>query len=91
MAELLVEVPEELKQRMAEFPEVDWSELERRAIELKLFELQLSKSAKMRQILVEAISSKSKLSEREADKFAVEFGRRIKKGRFKELRKMGLV
>lgn len=91
MAELKIEVPEILKHKMAEFPEVDWSELERVAIETKLFELQLSRSAEMRRILVEAISSKSKLSEEDADKFAIELGRKIKKGRFKELKKAGLV
>ena len=76
---------------MAEFPEVDWLELEKRMIESKLFELQLSRSAEMRRILVEAISSKSKLSEKGADKFALELGRKIKKGRFNELKKAGLV
>ena len=91
MAELNLEVPDELMQKMAEFPEIDWPELERKAIESKLFELQLSRSAEMRRILVEAISSKSRLSEEEADKFALELGRKIKKGRFKELKALGLV
>ena len=53
--------------------------------------LQLSRSADMRRILAEAISSKSKMSEKEADKFALELGRKIKKGRFNELKKAGLV
>jgi len=85
------EVAEELKCKMAEFPEVDWLDLERKMIESKLFELQLSRSADMRRILAEAISSKSKMSEKEADKFALELGRKIKKGRFNELKKAGLV
>lgn len=90
MAELKIEIPDELMHKIAEFPDIDWSELERKAIEFKLFELQLSRSADMRRILVEAISSKSKLSEAEADKFALELGRKIKKGRFKELKALGL-
>lgn len=74
MAELKIEISDELEHKMLEFPEVNWSELEVRAIESKLFELQLSRSVEMRRILVEAISSKSKLSEEEADRFAVELG-----------------
>jgi len=91
MAELKVEIPEELTHKMAEFPDVDWSELERKAIEAKLFELQMSRSAEMRRILVEAISSKSNLLEEDADEFAVKLGRKIKKGRFNELKALGLV
>ena len=86
-----ITLPAELRHKIEEFPEVNWQDVERKAIELKLFELELKKSAKMRRILVEAIASKSKLSEEEADEFAVELGRRIKKGRFEELRSMGLV
>lgn len=91
MGTLSISISEELKHKMSEFPEVDWADLEKKAIEAKLFELQILRSAEMRRILVEAISSKSKLSEEEADKFAVELGRKIKKGRFKELKKMGMV
>lgn len=91
MAGVAVRIPDELRQRMSEFPDVDWSEFEREAIETKLFELQLSRSAEMRRILSEAISSKGRLSEKEADRFAVELGRKLKKGRFKELKSMGLV
>lgn len=91
MAELKINVPEDLKNRMAEFPEVDWSELGRKTVEAKLFELQLSRSADMRRILAGAISSKSRLSEKDADKIALKLGRKIKKGRFKELKKAGLV
>ncbi len=91
MAELKINVPEELKNKMEEFPEVDWTELGRKTIESKLFDLQLSRSVDMRRVLTEAISSKSKLDEKDADKFALELGRKIKKGRFKELKKQGLV
>ena len=33
----------------------------------------------------------SRLTEEEADKFAVELGRQVKKGRFEKLKKLGLV
>lgn len=91
MAELKINVPEELKNKMAEFPEVDWTELGRKTIEFKLFELELSRSANMRRVLSEAISSKSRLSEKDADKIALDLGRKLKKGRFNELKKQGLV
>jgi len=86
-----ITLPEELKHRIERFPDVDWQEVERKAIELKLFELELERSEKMRRIVVESISSESGLSEEEADKFAVELGRKIKKGRFEQLKRMGLV
>jgi len=91
MAELIIEVPNELEERIKSFPTVNWMEVERKAIESKLFELELKRSADMRRILVEAISSKSELSEEEADKFAIELGRKIKKGRYKQLKSMGVV
>jgi len=90
MVELRVEVPEELEEELKEFPE-DWSKVALEAIRLKLFELELKQSAGMRRILVESVASKSGLSEEEADTFAVELGREIKKGRFDNLEKSGLV
>ncbi|NCN65496.1 MAG: hypothetical protein GW779_03975 [Candidatus Altiarchaeum hamiconexum] len=45
----------------------------------------------MRHIFVEAISSKSALSEKEADRVAIELGNKIKEDRLKELKAMGLV
>ena len=90
MPELKIRIPEELEREMEELPE-NWPEIALEAIKLKVFESHLSRSAGMRRILVEAISSKSKLSEEEADKFALELGSKIKKGRFKELKALGLV
>lgn len=90
MPELVVEIPEELEQEIKEFPE-DWSRIALKAIELRAFELELKRSAELRRVFVETISSKSKLSEEEADEFAVELGRKIKRGRFEQLKKAGLV
>jgi len=91
MVELIIEVPDELGERIKSFPSVNWMDVERKAIESKLSELELKKSADMRRILVEVISSKSDLSEDGADKFAVELGRKIKKGRHRQLKSMGVV
>jgi len=90
MAEIVVEVPEELEKEIREFPE-NWSEVALKAIKLRAFELELERSAELRRVFVEAIASKSKLSDREADKFAVELGRKMKKGRFGQLKKAGLI
>ena len=89
MAEL--QLSKESEDEIKEFPKVDWSKVAEEAIKARAFELRLSRSKELQKALLEAISSKSKLSEEEADKFAVELGRKIKKGRFAELKKMGLV
>lgn len=91
MGELAVKVPPELEMQIKSHPEVDWSEVERKAIEAKLFEVKLKTSDKLSLLLLKALASKSKLSEEEADKFAVELGRKIKKDRFKQLKSMGLI
>lgn len=90
MREVVVEVPRELEGEIEEFSE-NWSKIALEAIRLRAFELKLERSAELRRVLVEAIASKSKLLEREADKFAVELGRKMKKGRFEKLKKAGLV
>jgi len=87
----VITLPEDLKHRIERFPDVDWQEVERKAIELKLFELELERSARMRRLLAEAIASKSVLSEEEADKFALELGDKIKMERLEELKSKGLV
>ena len=90
MKEIVVELPKELEGEIEEFSE-NWSEVALEAIRLRAFELKLERSAELRRALVEAIASKSKLSEEEADEFAVELGRKVKKGRFEQLKKAGLV
>lgn len=90
MGEIVIEVGGELEEEIKEFP-VDWSKIALEAIKSKAFELKLERSAELRKAFVEAIASKSKLSEREADKLAVELGRKMKKGRFEKLKKTGMV
>lgn len=46
---------------------------------------------KLQLALSDKILKKSKLSEEEADKFAVELGRKMKRGRFERLKKAGWV
>ncbi|MBN2251829.1 MAG: hypothetical protein JW724_07135 [Candidatus Altiarchaeota archaeon] len=90
MSEVFVRIPKDLEEDIKEF-HVKWDEIALEAIRLKAFELKLERSAEFRRTFVEAIASKSRLSEEEADEFAVKLGRRIKKGRFGQLRKAGVL
>ncbi len=74
MVNVTLSVPEELKKKMEEFPEINWSEVARQAIKDKATQLAILKS----------ISSKSKLTEKDA----LELGRKVNKGlakRYQEL------
>lgn len=66
MSKISVRVPEDLKKKMERHKEVNWSEVVRESIQDHLTKLEL----------VESISSRSKLSEEEAE----EIGEKIKKG-----------
>lgn len=79
MRTVTLSVPEKLKSQMDAFKEINWSEVAREELRDRL----------TRFLIVKSISSKSKLSEKEAIEFAVELGRKIKKGRFEQLKKEG--
>lgn len=87
MAEVVVKVPEELKRELEEFPEVDWSIVIGEFIKAKTFELELERSRKLRHLLFKALTAESKLTEKDA----LELGKKIKEGRFKELKDRGLI
>jgi len=91
MAELIFEVPDKLKQRIDELPSAEWKSFLRKAVELKAFELELQRSSDLRLLLLKSLTSKSKLSEKEAEKFSLELGKKLKEGRYKQLKKMRLV
>jgi len=86
MAELKIKIPDELEKEMEELP-VNWSEVVLEAIKSKVFESHLSKSKALQRAVLEVLASKSRLTKESA----LEFGRKIKKGRFKELKALGLV
>ncbi|MDO8553283.1 MAG: hypothetical protein Q7S22_00620 [Candidatus Micrarchaeota archaeon] len=65
MTNITLTVPEDLKKNMDMFPELNWSEVARQAINQKIQELLLFKS----------ITSKSKLTETDVE----EIGNKIKK------------
>ena len=84
MPNVTVSVPEELKQELDKLPEVNWSEAVRNF---------LSEKVKRESLLrkLDKMLGNSKLTEEEADNFAIELGRQMKKGRFEKLKKLGLV
>lgn len=74
MVNITLSVPEELKRKMDEFPEINWSEVARQAIWEKASQMSVLK----------AIASKSKLTEKDA----IEIGRKINKAVAKRYREM---
>jgi len=78
MPTITLSVPEDLKQEMDEFKEMNWSEVARAAIRQKLTELALFK----------AIVGKSKLSEKEAEEFSLKLGRKVKKSMHEKFKKL---
>lgn len=77
MPTVTLSLPEDLKKAMDECPEINWSEVARAAIRKKLTELLLFKS----------IVSKSKLTEEDAEKFALELGKKVNKSLYEKLKK----
>ncbi len=82
--ELTIEIP-------YESGSFNWKEFLKKAVELKAFELELKRDKQLKLLLVKAITTKSKLSESEADKFSLELSNRIKEERLKKLKSEGLL
>ena len=90
MAEIVVPIPKELEAEIKTLPE-NWAEVALEAIKLRAFELHLKRSKKLRLLLLKFLTSKSKLSEKEADKFALKLGEKLKQERLEELKSKGLI
>ena len=87
MAEIVVEVPEELERELKVFPEVNWSELAREFFRVKVFELELKRSRELQKSVFETLASKSKLTRKDA----LELGRKINESMFKDLKSKGYI
>jgi L-aminopeptidase/D-esterase-like protein len=74
MANITLPVSEELKNKMEQFPEINWSEVARQTIKEKAVQLAILK----------AIATKSKLTEKDA----LELGRKVNKGLARRYRGM---
>lgn len=79
MAELAVEIPKELEEKM---PEIEG--LVREFIRLKVFELELKRSRELQRFVLDALASKSKLTA----KGAAELGAKVGQGMLKELEEL---
>ena len=86
MAEIVVEVPEELGREIKEFSE-NWSAIALDAIRLRVFELELERSRKLRHLLFKALISESKFTEKDA----LELGRKVNESMFGDLKAKGLI
>ncbi len=82
-----LQLSKELEKNMKEFPEVDWLNVAEEAIRAKAFEIRLRRSKELQRALLEALASKSKLTEKDA----VELGIKINEGLSKELKEKGLI
>ena len=69
MVNVTLSIPEDLKKTMDKHPEMNWSEVARQAFKERLSQLEL----------LDALASKSKLTEKDA----LELGRKIKKSLWK--------
>lgn len=85
MAELKVDISDELEKEVRELPEI--KEMLREFMRLKVFELELKRSRELQRFVLEALASKSRLSK----KNALELGSKINKGMLQELKERGLV
>ncbi|MBS3096774.1 hypothetical protein J4480_05020 [Candidatus Woesearchaeota archaeon] len=82
----ILQLSKELENKIREFPEVDWSKVAEEAIKAKAFELRLSRSKELQKALLEALASKSKLTEKDA----LELGKKVSNGISKELEEKGI-
>lgn len=73
MVTITLAVPQELKQKMESFPEMNWSEVARQAFKQKISDLQFLRKFK----------AKSKLTEADA----LKFGKKVSKSASSRLRK----
>lgn len=85
MAEIVVEIPKELMFKVEELSEIKESLKE--FVKLKIFELKLKRNREMQRFVLEALASRSKLTEKDA----LELGNKINEGILEELREKGLI
>lgn len=85
MPKLTIEVPEDVEEDIKKFPETDWSSLVADFVRMKSFELEVSRSRRLRQLLFKSLVSESKLTEEEA----LKLGEKVNKGMLKSLKEEG--
>ncbi len=85
--EITISIPEELEEEIKKIPKEELSEMLKEFLRLKIFELELKKSKELQRLVLEMLSTKSKLTEEEA----MELGEKVKEGLLQELKEKGLV
>ena len=80
MVSVTLSVPQEVKEKMEKFPEINWSGFIRKAIEDK------TKEMSWKEELFRKLEA-----ERDIDDWAVKLQRASRKGRYEELKKRGLI
>jgi len=80
MVSITLSVPEETRNKMKKFPEVNWSRLVRKTIEDKTKELSW-KEEMLKQLE----------KDKEFEEWAVDIGRKVKTNRAKQLKELGLI
>lgn len=82
-----LQLSKELENNIKEFPEIDWLKVAEEAIKAKAFEIRLARSKELQKALLEALASKSKLTEKDASGL----GLKASEGLSKELKGKGLI
>jgi hypothetical protein len=85
MAEVVIKIPEELKDKMEGLPGME--EMVAEFIRLKIFEHELKKSKELQRFIFESLSAKSKLTVENAK----ELGDKVNEGLLEELKEKGLI
>ncbi len=85
MAEIVVKIPEELKEKIEKLPGIDG--IIEEFLRLKAFELELKRSRELQRFVFEALASKSKLTEKDA----LKLGSKVEEGMLEELKEKGSI
>jgi hypothetical protein len=85
MAEIVVKIPEELKEEIEKLPEIE--DVIEEFLRFKAFEFELKRSKELQRFVFETLASKSKLTEKDA----LELGSKVNEGMLKELKEKGLI
>ena len=80
MTSVTVSIPEDIRRKMKEFPEINWSGVVRKIIENKVNELS------WKQKLLSQLKKEEKFTN-----WTVEIGKKMKENRLKELKKKGII
>ena len=85
--ELKIEIPPDLEEEVRGIPREELSRMIVEFLRLKVFELELKRLRELQRLVLEMLSMKSKLTEKDA----MELGEKVKEGMLQELKERGLI